>query len=72
MSTAWQIDAYRFDIPLMTHPTDAIVSPASAVAVGKLGGLGVLNAEGLWARHPNVEQVLARSARPTTTRTSPR
>lgn len=58
VSTAWQIDAYRFDIPLLTHPTDAIVSPAVAVEVGKLGGLGVLNAEGLWARHPNVEQVL--------------
>ena len=30
VSTAWQIDAYRFDIPLITHPTDAIVSPATA------------------------------------------
>jgi IMP dehydrogenase len=60
VSTTWQIDAYRFDIPLLTHPTDAVVSPAMAVEVGKLGGLGVLNAEGLWARHPNVEQVLSR------------
>jgi IMP dehydrogenase len=60
VSTAWQIDAYRFDIPLITHPTDAVVSPATAVAVGKLGGLGVLNAEGLWARHANVEEALAR------------
>ncbi|MFL6143343.1 MAG: GuaB3 family IMP dehydrogenase-related protein [Labedaea sp.] len=58
VSTAWQIDAYRFDIPLVTHPTDAIVSPASAVAVGQLGGLAVINAEGLWARHPNVEEAL--------------
>jgi IMP dehydrogenase len=60
VSTAWQIDAYRFDIPLITHPTDAVVSPATAVAVGGLGGLGVLNAEGLWARHANVEEALAR------------
>jgi IMP dehydrogenase len=60
VSTAWQIDAYRFDIPLVTHPTDAIVSPATAVAVGGLGGLGVLNAEGLWARHPNVDEALAK------------
>ncbi|MCA1656032.1 MAG: GuaB3 family IMP dehydrogenase-related protein, partial [Pseudonocardiaceae bacterium] len=58
VSTAWQIDAYRFDIPLLTHPTDAVVSPAVAVEVGKLGGLGVLNAEGLWARHGCVEQML--------------
>lgn len=60
VSTAWQIDAYRFDIPLVTHPTDAIVSPAMAVRIGELGGLGVLNAEGLWARHPNVDKLLFR------------
>ena len=60
VSTAWQIDAYRFDIPLITHPTDAVVSPATAVAVGGLVGLGVLNAEGLWARHSNVEEALAK------------
>jgi IMP dehydrogenase len=58
VSTAWQIDAYRFDIPLVTHPTDAIVSPDTAIAVGRLGGLGVLNSEGLWARHPNVKAAL--------------
>ncbi|RKT85180.1 IMP dehydrogenase [Saccharopolyspora antimicrobica] len=58
VSLAWQIDAYRFDIPLVTHPTDAVVSPATAVRIGELGGLGVLNAEGLWARHENVEQKL--------------
>ncbi|MEV4317528.1 GuaB3 family IMP dehydrogenase-related protein [Actinocrispum sp. NPDC049592] len=60
VSTAWQLDAYRFDIPLVTHPTDAVVSPRSAIAIGELGGLGVLNAEGLWARHANVEEALFR------------
>jgi IMP dehydrogenase len=60
VSTTWQIDAYRFDIPLITHPTDAVVSPATAIAVGELGGLGVLNAEGLWARHADVEDALSR------------
>lgn len=62
VSTAWQIDAYRFDLPLVTHPTDAIVSPASAVEIGKLGGLGVLNAEGLWARHANAGEAMRRIA----------
>jgi IMP dehydrogenase len=62
VSTAWQIDAYRFDIPLLTHPTDAVVSPAVAVEVGKLGGLGVLNVEGLWARHADVDEVFDRIA----------
>jgi IMP dehydrogenase len=60
VSTAWQIDAYRFDIPLVTHPTDAIVSPETAIAVGQLGGLGVLNAEGLWSRHADVKAELAK------------
>jgi IMP dehydrogenase len=60
VSTGWQLDAYRFGIPLVTHPTDAVVSPASAVAIGRLGGLAVLNAEGLWARHPDAEGALAR------------
>jgi IMP dehydrogenase len=62
VSTTWQLDAYRFEIPLVTHPTDAVVSPAAAVRIGKLGGLAVLNAEGLWARHADAEGALARVA----------
>ena len=58
VSTAWQLDAYRFELPLLTHPTDAVVSPTTAVRVGELGGLGVLNAEGLWARHAEPEKAL--------------
>jgi IMP dehydrogenase len=57
VSTAWQIDAFRFDIPLITSPSDAVVSPATAVAVGQLGGLGVLNAEGLWTRYDDPTDV---------------
>ena len=59
VSTAWQIDAYRFDIPMVTHPTDAVVSPDTAIAIGQAGGLGVLNAEGLWARHADPDKALA-------------
>src|SRR3712207_9295730 len=57
VSTAWQIDAFRFDIPLVTSPSDAVVSPPTAIAVGQAGGLGVLNAEGLWTRHEDPEPV---------------
>ena len=57
VSTAWQIDAFRFDIPLVTSPSDAVVSPTTAIAVGKAGGLGVLNAEGLWTRYEDPEPV---------------
>jgi IMP dehydrogenase len=62
VSTAWQLDAYRFGIPLVTHPSDAVVSPGTAVRIGQLGGLAVLNAEGLWARHADADAALARVA----------
>lgn len=59
VSTAWQLDAYRFEIPVMSHPTDALVSPRFAVALGQAGGLGVINGEGLWGRHADVESKIA-------------
>ncbi len=59
VSTSWQIDAYRFDIPILAHPTDALMSPAAAIELGRLGGLGVINGEGLWARHADVESKIA-------------
>lgn len=53
VSTAWQIDAYKFDIPLLAAPMDSVVSPETAIEIGRLGGLGVLNLEGLWTRYDN-------------------
>jgi len=43
VDVTWQIDAYRFDLPLMAAAMDGVVSPATAIAVGRLGGVGVLN-----------------------------
>ncbi|REE72224.1 IMP dehydrogenase [Rhodococcus wratislaviensis] len=59
VSTSWQLDAYRFDIPVLAHPTDALVSPSFAIELGRRGGLGVINGEGLWGRHADVEAKLA-------------
>ncbi|CAN5309613.1 GuaB3 family IMP dehydrogenase-related protein [soil metagenome] len=59
VSTAWQLDAYRFEIPVLSHPTDALVSPEFAIELGRLGGLGVLNGEGLIGRHADVETKVA-------------
>jgi IMP dehydrogenase len=59
VSTAWQMDAYRFEIPVVAHPTDALVSPEFAIELGRLGGLGVLNGEGLIGRHADVEEKIA-------------
>ncbi|MGI5119011.1 GuaB3 family IMP dehydrogenase-related protein [Marinactinospora thermotolerans] len=59
VSIAWQIDAYRFETPLMVSPMDSVVSPKTAVEIGRLGGLGVLDLEGLWTRYEDPEPLLA-------------
>ena len=58
VSTAWQLDAYPFKIPCVAHPSDATMSPTTAVALGRLGGLGVLNVEGLWCRYEDPAKIL--------------
>src|SRR5690606_35305832 len=55
-------DAYRLKIPCVAHPSDATMSPATAIALGRLGGLGVLNAEGLWTRYEDPSKILAELA----------
>ena len=54
----WHIDAYTFDVPLVSHPTDALASPEFVIEMGKQGGLGVINAEGLWGRHADLDACL--------------
>ena len=63
VSTAWQIDAYRFDAPIMAAPMDSVVSPASAIALGTLGVPAVLNLEGLWTRYADPLPLLDRIRR---------
>src|SRR3954466_6006203 len=62
VSTEWRVDAYPFKIPCVAHPSDATMSPASAIALGRLGGLGVLDGEGLWTRYEDPAQILAELA----------
>jgi IMP dehydrogenase len=62
VSVAWQIDAYRFEMPLVASPMDSVVSPAFAAQLGRLGGLAVLDLEGLWTRFADPEPVLAEIA----------
>ncbi len=63
VSTAWQIDAYRFELPVLAAPMDSVMSPQTAIAFGNHGGLGVLNLEGLWTRYEDPESLLAEVAR---------
>jgi len=48
---SWEIDAYRLPLPLLASAMDSVVSPETAGLIGKLGGIGVLNIEGLWTRY---------------------
>jgi IMP dehydrogenase len=54
---SWDLDAYRFELPLLASAMDAVVSPRVAVELGRLGGLGVLNLEGLWTRYEDPDPV---------------
>ena len=62
VSTAWQVDAYEFDLPLLAAPMDSVTSPETAIALGRLGGLGVLDLEGLWTRYEDPRPQLDRIA----------
>jgi IMP dehydrogenase len=62
VSIAWQIDAYRFELPLVVAPMDSVVSPRTAVEIGRLGGLAPLDLEGLWTRYADPEPLLAEVA----------
>ena len=58
----WDLDAYRYEIPMMAAAMDGTVSPATAVEIGRLGGQAVLNLEGLWTRYEDPEPAYARIA----------
>lgn len=55
---SWDIDAYRFELPLLAAAMDAVVSPTTAISIGQLGGLGVLNLEGLQTRYEDPDVIL--------------
>lgn len=52
---SWEIDAYRFDLPVMAAGVDSVVSPTTAIEIDRLGGTAVLNLEGLWTRYADPE-----------------
>ncbi len=56
---SWELDAFRFELPLMASAMDGVVSPATAAEIGRLGGLAVLNLEGLWTRYEDPEPIYA-------------
>jgi IMP dehydrogenase len=58
----WKIGDYRFELPLLASAMDGVVSPATAGAIGRLGGLAVLNLEGIFTRYEDADEQLERIA----------
>src|SRR5947199_3326714 len=58
----WKLGDYRFELPLLASAMDAVVSPATAGVVGRLGGLAVLNLEGIFTRYEDTDEQLERIA----------
>jgi IMP dehydrogenase len=59
---AWTLGPYRFDLPLLASAMDGVVSPETAGILGNLGGLAVLNLEGIWTRYDDAGDELERIA----------
>src|ERR671921_1424967 len=59
---SWTLGPYRFELPLLASAMDGVVSPETAGLIGRLGGLAVLNLEGIWTRYDDAEDQLERIA----------
>ena len=55
---SWNLGPYRFELPLLASAMDGVVSPQTAAELGALGGLGVLNLEGIWSRYEDADEKL--------------
>src|SRR3954470_15566550 len=60
---SWTLGPYRFELPLLASAMDGVVSPGTARIIGKLGGLAVLNLEGIWTRYEDADTQLEKIAR---------
>ncbi len=59
---SWTLGPYRFELPLLASALDGVVSPETAGIMGRLGGLAVLNLEGIFCRYEDVDAQLERIA----------
>src|SRR6476660_9666814 len=59
---SWKLGDYRFELPLLASAMDGVVSPRTAGIIGKLGGLAVLNLEGIFSRYEDADEQLERIA----------
>jgi IMP dehydrogenase len=60
VDVTWKIGDYRFELPVLASAMDGVVSPTTAGIVGRLGGLAVLNLEGIFTRYEDADEQLER------------
>jgi len=58
VDTTWKIDGKNFKVPILAAAMDGVVDVKFAVAMGKLGGIAVLNLEGVQTRYDDPDEVL--------------
>jgi IMP dehydrogenase len=63
VDVCWELEGFRFELPLLASAMDGVVSPATAIEIGRLGGGAALNLEGLWTRYEDPEPYLEEIAK---------
>ncbi|MBN3038934.1 MAG: GuaB3 family IMP dehydrogenase-related protein [Candidatus Omnitrophica bacterium] len=63
VDTSWEFAGSKFRVPILAAAMDGVVDVKFAIAMGKLGGLAVLNLEGVQARYKNPDEVLDKIAK---------
>ncbi len=63
VDTSWKIRDLTFKVPILAAAMDGVVDTRFAIQMGRLGGVAVLNLEGVQTRYEHPEEVLDRIAK---------
>jgi IMP dehydrogenase len=59
---SWQLSGFQFKLPMLASAMDGVVDVKTAIEIGRLGGLGVLNLEGIQTRYEDPDPVFEKIA----------
>jgi IMP dehydrogenase len=65
VDTTWELDGKKYKVPILAAAMDGVVDVNFAVAMGKLGGIAVLNLDGVQTRYDDPDQILKKIAKAT-------
>lgn len=63
IDTTLTIGDFKFSVPILASAMDGVVDPKMAIAMSKLGGLAVINLDGIQSRHQNADELLLEISR---------